>query len=773
MDDQHVTSHWGISPAVDLGSFVPTTGSKDFDAAKEPISILQIASYDCRHTLLTICQSRRHELDAPIHLYVYEEEPELLARHVLLLSIMLDESLNSRDRVETLLEIHGNVFLRDKTAKYLAEEEPERLGWAEISSYVFKWYEEEPEVLAGHALLLSIMLDESLNSRDRVETLLEIHGNVFLRDKTAKYLDRRAKELEELLVNVAGGDKGKSPSLEWLESMLDLSALKYQQRDLLVVYDMAKAWDARGRKFYQERFDFRRNMVDWDYHMRLSPAGTPGQDEEKGMIIHFHHFRHWRMSGVAYELRDSNYNCPNRSLLSMAYGRTKEFKDRNGKDVGRSVSAWGFWGDQLNSSYHSFGTVCEEDSFYKYSNKQWVHHAVDIAEHNITALIHELRTGERYSLPNEEATHAKLARGPTTMEDLTEYNITALIHELRTGERYSLPNEEATDAKLARGSTTMEDLTEYNITALIHELRTGERYNLPNEEATDAKLARGLTTMEDLAGAKDGKADEPSMPSVTEVDEEEEEGDEAKEGDEEKDKGAKGAGLESSTAALTLEEPTPSNGESSSTPASPCPFIAAASFQGPKSGYAFQSGNQGLGYYLDSIQIEAGQIPDPAASGRGAESGGGEGRGGEGEGAVSSSSAEADEISEEKKQQMEAEAKALRTKEAAVDADAREYIRKRFKLILSTGNSLPKAVTGKSKLAGCFSVVTVGHRHIHLLQAEHQLEKTAKYMVQLKKEAAAEFEKKIAELAGTSGWVLKEDTESMKPPPAFKLFTRP
>lgn len=34
------------------------------------------------------------------------------------------------------------------------------------------------------------------------------------------------------------------------------------------------------------------------------------------------------MHGIAYELRDAQYNHPNRSLLSTAVGRTREFKDR-------------------------------------------------------------------------------------------------------------------------------------------------------------------------------------------------------------------------------------------------------------------------------------------------------------------------------------------------------------------------------------------------------------------------------------------------------------
>lgn len=69
-------------------------------------------------------------------------------------------------------------------------------------------------------------------------------------------------------------------------------------------------------------------QIDWDYHMRLQSRGTPGMDPANGSIIHFYHFRYWRLHGIAHELRDSAYTHPNCSLLSTAYGRTKEFKDR-------------------------------------------------------------------------------------------------------------------------------------------------------------------------------------------------------------------------------------------------------------------------------------------------------------------------------------------------------------------------------------------------------------------------------------------------------------
>ena len=54
-----------------------------------------------------------------MHLYVYEDQPELLARHMLLVSILLDEALPVRQRMETFLEVHGNILLRENTSSYV------------------------------------------------------------------------------------------------------------------------------------------------------------------------------------------------------------------------------------------------------------------------------------------------------------------------------------------------------------------------------------------------------------------------------------------------------------------------------------------------------------------------------------------------------------------------------------------------------------------------------------------------------------------------------
>lgn len=51
--------------------------------------------------------------------------------------------------------------------------------------------------------------------------------------------------------------------------------------------------------------------------------------------------------------------------------------------MGRSVSAYCFWGDILNPPYHAFGTVSDDPGLFKVVNKQFSHTAVDVAEHNV------------------------------------------------------------------------------------------------------------------------------------------------------------------------------------------------------------------------------------------------------------------------------------------------------------------------------------------------------------------------------------------------------
>uniref|UniRef100_A0A061R8M2 Dynein assembly factor axonemal-like n=1 Tax=Tetraselmis sp. GSL018 TaxID=582737 RepID=A0A061R8M2_9CHLO len=279
MDDYHVHNFWGFTSFVDFGGLLCHLQKQDAKSKDDvsftfsnkedtkEVNLLQIGSCDCRHTVATMCRTTRHQ-----------------------------------------------AFSEKRFCFYI--------------------YEVEPEVLARHILLISVLLDKRYPVRNRVELFLEIHGNILLSEKTAKYLEMRAAEVEEVLMALNSGEVPGGA----LGELLDISLLKYEERDLVAAalkscsrktqYDMAQSWDARLRRHFGERYDFRQNLVDWDYHMQLQRDRKDATGLGRNAIIHFSHFREWRMHGIAHELRDIVYNECNRSLLSTAFGRSKEFKDK-------------------------------------------------------------------------------------------------------------------------------------------------------------------------------------------------------------------------------------------------------------------------------------------------------------------------------------------------------------------------------------------------------------------------------------------------------------
>ena len=274
-------------------------------------------------------------------------------------------------------------------------------------------WEPSPEVLARHLLLLRVALDTGLPTRERAERFLELHGNALLTERAEEYLEEQAIALEAFVSDY--DPRAPIPADEPLARVADLRTLKYAERDALAEVfrnwrrtnriDMAALRRTRLQRFYRDRYDFRRNMVDWDYHMRLQEAGVDGVSRESaaGHFIHFQHFREWRETGLAFEVGDRAYVVPNRTLASTVRGRAKEFKDRDMQDRGRSVQAYGYWGDIVNSPYHSFGTQFldaeDRDHFLRLRNKQFVHNSVDLSQHNVETLLHELVHQEERSKP--------------------------------------------------------------------------------------------------------------------------------------------------------------------------------------------------------------------------------------------------------------------------------------------------------------------------------------------------------------------------------------
>jgi len=217
---------------------------------------------------------------------------------------------------------------------------------------------------------------------------LSLHGNTLIREKDSLYVSEISREFIEIVTDNASHPLGE---------VVDFSHLKFKDRDIL--QDIFKGWDKtipfdiealrdqRCRGYYRERYDYRKNMMDWDYTTFVKQVAG---------IIHWYHFKEFCFTGIAFETRLASYNTPNRTLSSWIEAKGSK---------GTTVSVRGFWGDIINSPYHGFGTtadLADKARLFKISGSLYKHTETDIAEFNVTALLSEMETGEPYHLPPEK-----------------------------------------------------------------------------------------------------------------------------------------------------------------------------------------------------------------------------------------------------------------------------------------------------------------------------------------------------------------------------------
>jgi dynein assembly factor 3 len=210
------------------------------------------------------------------------------------------------------------------------------------------------EVLARDVLLLEILNDYEVPIRQRANIFLEIFGNAKVQDRTSRYVEQLGHELRKL-IDSGSGASGR------LEGIVDLQLLKYREKDELEdvfksysranMFDIDSLRDHRLRGFYQDRYDSRNSMGDWDWHSHIKHTAAS--------IIHVKQFKEWRMSGIAFEFGDQVYDQPNRTMMSYTEGVMKK-----GPDRGLKKEVKGFWGDIVVSPYISFGIDTDTPNKY-------------------------------------------------------------------------------------------------------------------------------------------------------------------------------------------------------------------------------------------------------------------------------------------------------------------------------------------------------------------------------------------------------------------------
>lgn len=249
-------AHWGFSSGFDfVDAVIKAREGKECGSPGVPINILLIQPGDIRHILYTISRRRRH------------------------------------------IEKFGGSL-------------------PQINFYLL---ETQIETVTRDLLLLQILTDYEVPIRQRANIYLEVFGNNKVQRRTSEYIDNLGKQLKILSSKGTGA----------LDHLIDFSMFNYRERDLFEAalqaystsfpFDMDSLYDHRQRGLYEDRFDSRKALSDWDYH-----AGI----KNKASIVHIKQYRQWRQNGIAFEFGDQTYTEPNRTLMTYTEGFMKKGKEK-------------------------------------------------------------------------------------------------------------------------------------------------------------------------------------------------------------------------------------------------------------------------------------------------------------------------------------------------------------------------------------------------------------------------------------------------------------
>eukprot|EP00598_Pedospumella_elongata_P001843 CAMPEP_0184974752 /NCGR_PEP_ID=MMETSP1098-20130426/6140_1 /TAXON_ID=89044 /ORGANISM="Spumella elongata, Strain CCAP 955/1" /LENGTH=593 /DNA_ID=CAMNT_0027497375 /DNA_START=40 /DNA_END=1821 /DNA_ORIENTATION=- len=341
-------AHWGFSSGFDFIEALVSAREGNQSSSEEPINILLIQPGDIRHILYTVSRRRRH-----------------------------------------VKKFGGSL--------------------PKINFYLF---ETPVETIARDLLLLQILTDYEVPIRQRANIYLEVFGNNKVQRRTSEYMDNLGKQLKLLSAKGTGT----------LDHLIDFSLLNYRERDLFesalqayspsFVFDMDSLYDHRQRGLYEDRFDSRKALSDWDYHASI---------KNKASIVHIKQYRQWRHNGIAFEFGDQTYDVPNRSLMTYTEGFMKK-----GKEKGLKKEVKGFWGDIVCSPYFAIGIDSDTpnkhaEGLYEIQNKntgteQHRHHAVEIALYNMYSILWEIETGSVYRMTKPNDIYSGLGQFDKSLE---------------------------------------------------------------------------------------------------------------------------------------------------------------------------------------------------------------------------------------------------------------------------------------------------------------------------------------------------------------------
>ena len=315
---------------------------------------------------------------------LFETEDELIKKTTINepVNVLISNSNDLRHFIYTIYKLF--VSQKEKGTEYRP-----------INFYI---HEDHLEVLCRDLLFLHLITDRNKSIIERCEMLMEIYGNCLLPSRTIDYINITYK----LLISFICQDKKSQPVYK---NIIDLSCLTHKQIDSMqeifssydskYPYDIEKYRNDRVRYCLKDRYDYRKNLFDWDYNMNIQNFAP---------IIRLRYYIFWRENGIAFVMRVNQYKFPNRTLACYIEGKKKQGHD--------SCMVRGYWGDIVNSPYLSYGLELEtrEEISYFYANNKidYLRDSQDVTEYNLVKFLLRMDHDEKYDFMKREKEKERL-----------------------------------------------------------------------------------------------------------------------------------------------------------------------------------------------------------------------------------------------------------------------------------------------------------------------------------------------------------------------------
>ena len=281
--------------------------------------------------------------------------------------------------------------------KLFVSQKEKGTNYRSINFYI---HEDHLEVLCRDLLFLHLITDRNKSIIERCEMLMEIYGNCLLPSRTIDYINTVYK----LLISYICQDKKSKPVYK---DIIDLSCLTHKQIDSMqeifssydskYPYDIEKYRNDRVRYCLKDRYDYRKNLFDWDYNMNIQNFAP---------IIRLRYYIFWRENGIAFVMRVNQYKFPNRTLACYIEGKKKQGHD--------SCMVRGFWGDIVNSPYLAYGLELEtrDEITYFYANNKidYLRDSQDVTEYNLVKFLLRMDHDEKYDFMKREKEKERLRK---------------------------------------------------------------------------------------------------------------------------------------------------------------------------------------------------------------------------------------------------------------------------------------------------------------------------------------------------------------------------